>query len=327
MTEDNPPGLLGRAVGAVTGRVVDAVPPEVILDHIDIDALLDHVDLNHLLDRVDANRLLDRIDPNALLDRVDINRLLARADVQALLADVDLEDLVRRAGIPDIVADTTGNLAGRSLDIARRQIVGLDALIVGLVNRVLRREPLAQPGPPALLNRDDAAVGRTARRRSVSGRYGGPVSRALAAAIDVGFVLASYSLGVGLLGFLVRTLLDTEISWGAGWPATTLLVCWGGFYLMLTTAISGRTVGKGLVGLKVVRRDGGFLHGRQAIVRVLLLPVSVWSLGLGLIPIVVRRDHRALHDLLAGTAVVYDWGDRAAELPAPLSAYLSERDD
>lgn len=156
MSEPQPPGRLGRVVGAVTGRMVDAVPPEVILEHVDVDALLDHVDVNHLLDRVDPNRLLDRVDPNRLLDRVDVNRLLQRADVQALLADVDLEDLVRRAGIADVVAETTGNLAGRSLDVARRQVVGLDALVAGIVNRLLRRQPLAQPGPPVLLGRAPA---------------------------------------------------------------------------------------------------------------------------------------------------------------------------
>ncbi|TIC88837.1 hypothetical protein E8D34_04050 [Nocardioides sp. GY 10113] len=151
MSDESQPGFLGRAVGAVTGRMVDAVPPEVVLDHIDVDALLDHVDINHLLDRVDANRLLDRIDVDRLMDRIDVDRLLARVDIQALLADVDLEDVVRRAGIPDVIAETTGTLAGRSLDVARRQLVGLDAVFANLVDRILRRPPLEQPGPAGLV--------------------------------------------------------------------------------------------------------------------------------------------------------------------------------
>jgi hypothetical protein len=40
---------------------------------------------------------------------------------------------------------------------------------------------------------------------------------------------------------------------------------------------------------------------------------------------VVQREHRALHDLIAGTAVVYDWGSRTAELPGPLSEFLARR--
>lgn len=136
------PGLLGRVAGAVTGKVVDAVPLEEILEHVDLDAVLDQVDVNHLLERVDVNRLLDR---------VDVNRLLARADVNTLLADVDLEDLVQRAGIPDVVADTTGRLAGKTLDAARRQVVGLDTVVSGIVDKLLRRRGPAPVGPALLV--------------------------------------------------------------------------------------------------------------------------------------------------------------------------------
>ncbi len=127
------PGLLSRVAGAVTGKVVDAVPVEEILEHVDIDAVLDQVDVNHLLDRVDVNRLLER---------VDLDRLLARADVEAL---------VQRAGIPDIVAETTGNLAGRTLDVARSQVAGLDTVVTGIVDRLLRRRGPAPLGPPLLV--------------------------------------------------------------------------------------------------------------------------------------------------------------------------------
>lgn len=127
------PGLFGRVAGAVTGKMVDVVPIEEIIEQVDVDALLE---------RVDVNRLLDRVDVDRLLDRVDIDRLLAR---------VDLEELVQRAGIPDVVADTTGQLAGRTLDVARRQVVGLDTVVSGIVDRLLRRRGPAPVGPPALV--------------------------------------------------------------------------------------------------------------------------------------------------------------------------------
>ncbi len=143
-------GLFSRVAGAVTGTVVDAGPVDEILEHVDIDAVLDQVDVNHLLERVDVNRLLDR---------VDVDRLLARADVNRLLAGVDVEELVQRAGIADIVADTTGQLAGRSLDVARRQLVGLDTLVAGMVDRDRRRRGPAPLGPPALVG-PPTVVGR-----------------------------------------------------------------------------------------------------------------------------------------------------------------------
>ena len=36
----------------------------------------------------------------------------------------------------------------------------------------------------------------------------------------------------------------------------------------------------------------------------------------------VDRRRRALHDFAAKSAVVYDWGDRPAELSTPLSNWL-----
>ncbi|HSI92788.1 MAG TPA: hypothetical protein VK925_04775 [Jiangellaceae bacterium] len=165
-----PKGRLGRLAGAVTGRVVETLDPDSVIEHIDVDALLDRVDIDRLLDRVDADRLLDRVGVDALLDRVDVerlldrvdvdrlmdrvdvNRLMSRVDFDAVLANVDLEAAVRRAGVPDIVAESTGRVAGSALDLARRQLVGLDVVLDQVVNRLLTRDPAVQPlGPPGLV--------------------------------------------------------------------------------------------------------------------------------------------------------------------------------
>ena len=49
-------------------------------------------------------------------------------------------------------------------------------------------------------------------------------------------------------------------------------------------------------------------------VRTLAFPLSFLLLGLGLTGILFQRDRRALHDVIAGTAVVYAWDARAARL-------------
>lgn len=161
--------------------------------------------------------------------------------------------------------------------------------------------------------------------RSVSGQYAGPVSRAAAAAIDLGVVLASYSVGVGIAGFLAQALLDVSLEDGTGLVATIALLTWGVVYVVTGTAVTGRTIGKAVVGLKVVTREGRPVRPVACVVRVLTLPLSTSVFGVGALLIVLRRDHRALHDLIAQTAVVYDWGDRAAQLPGPLAAYLHAR--
>ena len=73
--------------------------------------------------------------------------------------------------------------------------------------------------------------------------------------------------------------------------------------------------------------DGGTIHPGQALRWVVGFPISVVLFGLGFVTIVFQHEHRALHDLIAGTAIVYDWGERPAELPGPLSAFLSRHED
>jgi hypothetical protein len=136
--------------------LLDRVDVNRLLDRVDVNRLLDRVDVNRLLDRVDVNRLLDRLDVNGLMDRVDVNRLAASVDVDSILETVDLEAAVRRAGVPEIVAESTGRVAGSALDLARRQIAGLDVVVDRLVNRLLGRDPAVEPGPPALVGRDHA---------------------------------------------------------------------------------------------------------------------------------------------------------------------------
>ncbi len=114
--------------------------------------MLDRVDPNALLDRVDPDALMERVDVDRLVSRVDVDALMERVDVDALMRRVDVEAIVQRSGIPDIVADSTKSMFSSALDLARRQVVGLDALIDRAVDRVLRRgEPDRRLGPPRLV--------------------------------------------------------------------------------------------------------------------------------------------------------------------------------
>jgi uncharacterized RDD family membrane protein YckC len=64
----------------------------------------------------------------------------------------------------------------------------------------------------------------------------------------------------------------------------------------------------------VVRGNGAAATARNGILRTLALPLSFLTLGLGFLPIITGRHRRALHDLIAGTAVVYSWDARGARL-------------
>jgi hypothetical protein len=167
-------GLLGAGIDRVAGAVVPAVTRSVdaeeLLDRIDLDALLERVDLDRVLARLDIDALVQRVDVDALVQRVDVDALVQRVDVDALVRRVDVDALVQRvdvdalvqrvdvaalverAAVGDIISRSTGEVASNTLDLLRRQLVGLDVIALRFVNRVLRRDPASLPaGPPMLV--------------------------------------------------------------------------------------------------------------------------------------------------------------------------------
>lgn len=301
---------------------MDVVEPDDILDRVDVNALLDRIDPNALLDRVDPNALLDRVDANALLDRVDVDRLMERVDVDALLDRVDVESLVDRAGIADIVRESTGALAGSALDIFRRQIVALDEIVGRTTFRMIGRKPDLRPQFPPGLGVDSSAT--DGGRGQVTGHFAGPVSRLLAFAVDLGVVwvmMLLFGLAMAFAGNVFGYPLD---SYAAAYGIIAAVALSGIvlIYGVVSYAIAGRTIGMGVLGLRVLTRDGGGLNGWQAVRRIVVLPVSVFFFGLGCIGIITSPERRALHDVAANSVIVYDWGERPAEMPAPLTQWI-----
>jgi hypothetical protein len=104
-----------------------------------------------LVQRVDVDALVQRVDVDALVQRVDVDALVQRVDVDALVQRVDVAMLVERAEVGDIISRSTGEVASNTLDLLRRQLVGLDVIAVRLVNRLLGRDPASLPSGPPLL--------------------------------------------------------------------------------------------------------------------------------------------------------------------------------
>ena len=75
-----------------------------------------------------------------------------------------------------------------------------------------------------------------------------------------------------------------------------------------------------LFGVRVVTDDGADVSAGRAVVRTLALPLSFLFLGLGFVGILLGDRRRALHDVIAGTAVIYSWDARAARLRFCLGA-------
>jgi uncharacterized RDD family membrane protein YckC len=161
--------------------------------------------------------------------------------------------------------------------------------------------------PPARL-----ALGSPA---GLEGHYAGAVTRGAAFAVDVALIGVLFSIGGSVVEYVLSTLLRDPVQLADSPTVSTVaLLLWAFVYFAVPLSVSGRTCGMGLIGIRVVRADGGDLDARHAVLRVLALPLSFLLFGLGLALIVLRRDRRALHDLIAGSAVVYAWDARAARL-------------
>ena len=140
-------------------------------------------------------------------------------------------------------------------------------------------------------------------------------------------IVLSFGIAANIVVFLVRLVLGVDVSTSNTdnrWWLVSYLT-WALLYFWVSTAITGRTIGKWLVGVRIVERDATPLRTGPALVRVLVLPISIAVFGLGLVGIVIGKERRAWHDRAAGTVVVYDWGDRPAEMPAPLTRWLSRQ--
>ena len=150
---------------------------------------------------------------------------------------------------------------------------------------------------------------------SSQGRYAGSVSRFLAFVIDVVVSGGLAALGLAATSLAVQVVTGRSVSWGrTNIVVAIIFVAWEFFYFGYSWAASGRTFGMAALGVRVVRADGQGLEPWRGVVRALVFPLSFLFLGLGFLGILVQREHRALHDLIAGTAVTYSWDARAARI-------------
>lgn len=150
----------------------------------------------------------------------------------------------------------------------------------------------------------------------LQGTYAGFVTRFGGFIIDIVTIAVLFALAGHVVDYLVSALRGPSFSFTADAPrlSVVVLVIWAFVYCAYPLAVSGRTFGMAVVGLRATRRDGTELGGWHAVIRVLAFPLSFLLFGFGFLLILLTRDRRALHDLIAGSAVVYSWNARAARL-------------
>jgi uncharacterized RDD family membrane protein YckC len=149
----------------------------------------------------------------------------------------------------------------------------------------------------------------------LQGCYAGAASRLIAFVIDVAVSLSILTLSLAAVSYGLDVLTSHTIKWKNHLGITiTVLVVWEVLYFAYPWAASGKTPGMAVLGVRVVKADGTAAGTRNAVLRALTMPISVLFCFIGCLGILFQRERRALHDLFAGTAVVYSWDARAARL-------------
>jgi uncharacterized RDD family membrane protein YckC len=149
---------------------------------------------------------------------------------------------------------------------------------------------------------------------SLQGDYSGAVSRLAAFALDLVISYGLFTLALAAVNFSASIVLGHPVHWSRSNSLVVAVISgvWLLVYFAYCWATTGKTPGMTLLGIRVVRADGAHAEPWRAVVRTLILPISVALFWLSLPLVLVQRAHRAPHDLVAGTAVVYAWDARAA---------------
>ncbi|GIF45300.1 RDD family protein [Actinoplanes xinjiangensis] len=165
-------------------------------------------------------------------------------------------------------------------------------------------------------------------------------SRAIALSFDIlmqavvfGFLAAVYYIVLDLLPASYSDLLLPETAYLIGIAIVAV-----GYPTTVETVTNGRSFGKLVMGLRVIREDGGPIRARHAFTRALvglavewpglLLPLITWAGSLA--TMIGSRRGRRLGDLAAGTLVVHErrpvpW-NLVPGMPAGLALWAADAD-
>jgi uncharacterized RDD family membrane protein YckC len=168
--------------------------------------------------------------------------------------------------------------------------------------RVETTPPLVPPGPDM----------RGPEMQSYLERYRAPFSlRCGALLIDyliLAIIIAFCTLVARPLGGSTRAAGSTAETLGQMIALAVLVLNFGALAVW-----RGQTLGKWATGLRIESKDGGHLEWWRVLLRHFIgYPLSLLTLGLGFLLAAFNAQGRALHDLIAGTIVMRDAGQRRA---------------
>ena len=152
----------------------------------------------------------------------------------------------------------------------------------------------------------------TVETSNQKGRRGGFFRRAWALLIDA-VVLVLLGTVMGVLSHIAYKVglaaHGRSVTWQNAMPLITMLI-WGWIglatgYFVMFHGIEGKTIGKWLLGLRVVGAEGQSVTYKRAFLRWVGI-IGFAPLGLGFLWVIWSREKRGWHDFLARTWVIRD---------------------
>lgn len=167
--------------------------------------------------------------------------------------------------------------------------------------------------------------------KDMQGQYAGFISRATGLVIDIAVVfltIVSVSWlthgALSMVGINVDNCPVAAPSFSFAFAQTVacrtsqvLLIAFAALtpsmYFILFWSLGGQTIGDYMVGVKIVRTDGGDVGFIRALIRWLAFLLCVLTIGIGFLWVIVDDRREGWHDKLARTCVVYAWQARMNE--------------
>ena len=148
----------------------------------------------------------------------------------------------------------------------------------------------------------------------------GPGARAYAFLVDwhIRLILAFSWFAIGALLYNGRLSLAPPLTNEARWFGAVVapaLAIYFLYHYVLELAMRGSTPGKRMAGVRLVARDGGTPSAGALLTRNVFRLIDSLPLcyGVGLISVVLTRDHLRIGDMAAGTLLVFEHAE--ARLP------------
>ena len=294
-----------------------------------VDRVIDNMDIDHIISKIDIDRVVSRIDINKLLDSVDLDRQIARIDINAILERTDINAVLERSNLEEIVARSSSGIVNQLIDLIRINIVKLDLLCYRIGKCACTKKEIYIPPKPGkkkkvLVVPHDTSENSTVLRRSVAtrivevqGSYSGVVSRGVSWVIDETISILSFSAIALMMEAVAQLIKDNRDFTIDRLVLYMMYLAWDIHLKLLCLLMTRRTIGMGLVGLKLVNDQGQkplwYLIFLRQYVQPMFSKVPGVN-GLALLWAMCRSDGKFPFDLVSCTGCVYSWNVSMAKL-------------